>query len=573
MAKTVRLKNRTTSRPTGLLLGLLASASIFLLFYNLGGAPLGKAESRIAEVVREMAIKGDLLHPTCLFIPYVTKPLLPYWLAIGTSKVTGVIDEFTLRIPSALGAFAALVATFFLGGMISGLEAGLFSSAILLSCLGVLQWGRCASPDMLNMAAITVAIAWYWRWRQEPRFWAILVFGLLTAISGHMKGLVGVVIPLMAAGIDILYSRRFRLVMQPANLLVLAAGLGIYLVPFLLSSWSGSTHGYNWLSTAFRESITRAIKPFDHEGSPFMYVEFVPVWILPWAPLLLGMMFLLLRDIRRQSQQTRWLLICSGAIFVMFTLAGSRRSYYILPILPFCALVAGTSLSKNHLQNPHLRMVFGLQAWFFLLVAVCMIVFSAWGLLLEGLPFSHTFMTMVLVHGLVILVFSLAFLYWAKLSRPSLSHQSVLLVFIAILIIGGLTHLERPFFEQQATEKAFVHQVKQRLLKESNTIPLYFRLGVRTRARVSFYLGQRGPVRNFLHAPSLTKHLSPRKGWLIILAHEDKTELLNALNKLQRARIEEIFSERFHKWEGWPGRQEKEKEGKLLCLEITWKDG
>jgi hypothetical protein len=53
-----------------------------------------------------------------------------------------------------------------------------------------------------------------------------------------------------------------------------------------------------------------------------------------------------LQGVRRRVSQIPEALILFGAIFVFFTLSGSRRSYYLLPILPFVAILVASILRE-----------------------------------------------------------------------------------------------------------------------------------------------------------------------------------------------------------------------------------
>lgn len=53
-----------------------------------------------------------------------------------------------------------------------------------------------------------------------------------------------------------------------------------------------------------------------------------------------------LKGVRRRISQIPEALILFGAIFVFFTLARSRRSYYLLPILPFVAILVANVLRE-----------------------------------------------------------------------------------------------------------------------------------------------------------------------------------------------------------------------------------
>lgn len=51
-----------------------------------------RPETRIGEIAREMAVTGDWLVPRINCRPYLTKPVLYYWLAASFIKLGGA-DE------------------------------------------------------------------------------------------------------------------------------------------------------------------------------------------------------------------------------------------------------------------------------------------------------------------------------------------------------------------------------------------------------------------------------------------------------------------------------------------------
>ena len=81
-----------------------------LLFLNLGMENISGSEGRWAEIVREMFITGDFLHPTINFRPYFDKPLISYWIIAGCTLPFGEVSELLIRIPSAVAGRAARTA-------------------------------------------------------------------------------------------------------------------------------------------------------------------------------------------------------------------------------------------------------------------------------------------------------------------------------------------------------------------------------------------------------------------------------------------------------------------------------
>jgi len=85
---------------------------------------------------------------------------------------------------------------------------------------------------------------------------------------------------------------------------------------------------------------------YDHKD-PF-YTYFVKIFYLaaPWSLILPVAIINCLHGVRRRVSQIPEVLILFGAIFLFFTLSGSRRSYYLLPTLPFVAILVANVLRE-----------------------------------------------------------------------------------------------------------------------------------------------------------------------------------------------------------------------------------
>ncbi len=65
-------------------------------------------------MAREMIARGDYVHPYLNGIPYLEKPPLHPWLIVAAAKVTGRVNEFSARFPSAMAAILLLLLVYFL---------------------------------------------------------------------------------------------------------------------------------------------------------------------------------------------------------------------------------------------------------------------------------------------------------------------------------------------------------------------------------------------------------------------------------------------------------------------------
>ena len=167
--------------------GLAAVCYVFF-FHDLGSIGLlGPDEPRYAAVAREMLTSGDYITPRLFGLPWFEKPVLMYWLAAIGFKIFGV-GEAGARFPSALAATISVFVIYWCGRRLWGRAAGFLAALILATSVGCFAFARAASMDMLLMACLTLALAFFLVARNDstPRsrlwfygFYAVLGLGVL----------------------------------------------------------------------------------------------------------------------------------------------------------------------------------------------------------------------------------------------------------------------------------------------------------------------------------------------------------------------------------------------------------
>jgi 4-amino-4-deoxy-L-arabinose transferase-like glycosyltransferase len=97
-------------------------------------------------------------------------------------------------------------------------------------------------------------------------------------------------------------------------------------------------------TVAWRENVLRYFAPFDHEDPAWSYLVRVFDLFAPWSLLLPIALARTLPALWRRTARVPEALVFALATFAFFTLAGSRRPYYLLPILPFLACLVADVL-------------------------------------------------------------------------------------------------------------------------------------------------------------------------------------------------------------------------------------
>ena len=351
---------------------LLIGAGILVLLGSLGSRELWTHENRWGVIVQEMIRSGDYFHPYLLGEEYYDKPLPSYWLMAASSRLIGGVIEFSLRLPGALAGLFTVWCAYRLGRRLLGRPAGLLTGWILLTSFFFVFWCRVASSDILNVAGTIAALAWFFEKRDRPGFLFHAVFYSILAATCLMKGLIGAAIPFIAlAPFPFFFERgAWRAHLRPRALLGIVPALAIYLIPFFLSSaFGGDDFKQSGLWMVFKENVLRYFQPFDHEGSVFTYFGYLPLYLAPWAVVL---PFAIWRSAARWKELAvgeRWIAVASLAIFAFLTASGSRRGYYILPLLPLVAiLLAGWFLAPEGRTIARRNLAAGLTAGCWLLL-------------------------------------------------------------------------------------------------------------------------------------------------------------------------------------------------------------
>jgi 4-amino-4-deoxy-L-arabinose transferase-like glycosyltransferase len=440
-------------------------SAVFILFWSLGVKGLWGPEDRWAEVVREMRLTGDYFHPMINGKPYFDKPLLGYWLIALFAAVTGRLDEGIVRLPSAIAGVLALGAMISLGRKLWSKSMARVAGWILLGSYGFVFWARTGEADMENMAAIILAVAWYWHRREKPGFLSYVVFYLICFLGAQTKGMATIAVPILVILPDLIRQRRWRSHVSVAHGLALLVGLSVYLVPFAFSDTSEASYHASGLGLAIRENIIRYIRPFDHEEPFYVYFYDLPKLLFPWIPLFIGAIWLSCARFKKLDWPSQWLVIATALVFLFFTLCGSRRSYYILPILPFCALMVSLYLTVEAAEPLHLML--DIQRWVFIVILAAEILSPLIWLVVRS-HVSFTLSGLLLVATLCLGALALGGLIVGRIRPARLTQilgaqeNVVGLIATCVLIMGGFFCWQDQLLNAYRSEKPFSMALKSR---------------------------------------------------------------------------------------------------------------
>ncbi|HSW94419.1 MAG TPA: glycosyltransferase family 39 protein [Gammaproteobacteria bacterium] len=315
-------------------------AAAILLFTCLGSREIWTQEHRWADIVSAMLQYQDYLHPRLDGVDYYDKPLLSYWFIAGLAKVWGGLTTWVIRLPSALAGLLAVWSIYRLGTVLKDRRLGLLAGWMLITTFYFIFWARTSSADMLNLAGTLFAIAWYFSKKLNTSFWDYTIFFLILAVTALCKGLVAPVVAGLLVFLDVMLSKTAKKHLRPVVLFALIPAVMVYLIPFWASGhFNGNQYGENGLMLVYRENVTRYFQPFDHEDPVYSYLFNLPLYVLPWTVFFIPALVALKTRWKRMSAHSKWMALSVILLFLFFTLSGSRRNYYILPVVPFAILM------------------------------------------------------------------------------------------------------------------------------------------------------------------------------------------------------------------------------------------
>ncbi len=354
---------------------LLAGLALYLLW--LGDMALtDRDEGEYAAAVAAMERNGDYVVPTLNGKLYLEKPILVFWAVAAGQALTGH-GELGARLPSAI---SAIVLMLFIGWLVWRMAGSLAPGVLAAALTGFTPLmalvGRACLTDTMLALFTTLSLGLFFvateKEAPEDRPWYLAAWAAL-GLAFLTKGPVGLAVVLPPAFIYALWQGILWRVLRRAQI---HWGLLLFLVINL--PWYGLA--FHRLGATFWDAffISQNLRRFSevllgHGGGWFYYL---PVLLAGGFPLVAAALPELGRALainHKESRATdpmaRLRLFCAIAavlILIVFTLAATKQINYILPALPFLAVLAGYFLWRRAAGEPMGRLagpVFWITLW------------------------------------------------------------------------------------------------------------------------------------------------------------------------------------------------------------------
>jgi 4-amino-4-deoxy-L-arabinose transferase-like glycosyltransferase len=411
--------------------------------------PGDRDESRFAQATRQMVETGDYVRIRLGEEERNKKPAGIHWAqaaSVHALEAFGVRAReaiWAYRIPSLLGALAAVLATFQFGKALVGRRAAFLGAALLAGTFVLTLETHIAKTDAALLGTVVVAMGLMGRAylaptgfsaRQAGAFWLVLGASVL------LKGPIGPMVPLLA-GLTLIAADRAWKAGAPW-LRALRPGWGVPLMLLGAAPWfvavTIATEG-RFLAEAVGGDMLGKVGGAgeNHWGPPGYYLLTFGIAAFPAA-------FLVLRALpgawaSRLQPAPRFLLAWAVPVWLLFEAVTTKLPHYTLPAYPALMLLAAHWATDPLRRAP--------PRWLHFL-SVAALVLAAFGLALAAVALP------VLADGAVSLVSLLALPAAAALvvlvlrappARAGLLAALLAVPLYAVVLEGVLPRLTAPW--------------------------------------------------------------------------------------------------------------------------------
>ena len=320
---------------------ILMIVGVALYLVNLGGYPFyTKGEPREAVTVFAIVHGGGVILPQRAGIEIPSKPLLMHWLAALVSLVAGGVNEFSVRLPSALLAIGGVIVCYQYVRRLFDDVIALIAALILATTFQYLQSATGARVDMTLTFFMEVAFFEFILMAEGLTRRRMLLY-VAIALAVLTKGPIGLILPGAVALIWIASEKRWNFLPR-MNLI-----RGAIVVLVLAGGWYFAAYFEGGAGFFRKQILTENVFRFAggsdfHEGHihPFYYMEMALLaGFMPWTILLPIVGVQAGRQPHTIDPRFRYIMIWFITVLVFYNFPQSKRGVYLLCLYPALATI------------------------------------------------------------------------------------------------------------------------------------------------------------------------------------------------------------------------------------------
>ncbi|MCX5902561.1 MAG: glycosyltransferase family 39 protein [Proteobacteria bacterium] len=321
---------------------IISLVCLVLFFYQLGQRPLWEYDEAMhAQVAKEMLQRGDWCTPVFNGENFYDKPVLHFWLVIGSYLVLGV-NELAARLPAALMGLCGTLLVYLWARTIYGSLTAFLSALVLATSVEYVILSQNIIHDLALSLFISIALFLFHRASRENGFTRVTFVCFYAALGGAVltKGPIGLLLPGLIIFLYLLKTKQWRLILN-RNIVTGAAIFLIIALPWYIIM--ALRHDDYLQAFLIKGNIARFFSRSAGHKEPFyFYLQMLAAGFFPWTVFIPSALYLHYRNFRQEkSDDSFFLLLAAVAPLAFFSLSRSKLPTYILPVFPALAILVG----------------------------------------------------------------------------------------------------------------------------------------------------------------------------------------------------------------------------------------
>jgi 4-amino-4-deoxy-L-arabinose transferase-like glycosyltransferase len=292
---------------------------------------------------------------------YLDKPPLLFWLSAFSFKLFG-ISNFSYKLPSMLFTVLGVYSTYAFGRQWYGKTAGQWAALMLAACQAYFLFNNDVRTDNLLTNSVIFAIWQLSSFVEMRSRWNLLLGFIGIGLAMLAKGPIGLVIPAMALGTDLVLKRRWKLIFRwewIVGLIITA----IVISPMLYSLYTqfdlhpetvvnGEKHVSGLKFYFWTQSFGRITgeSSWKNDAGYFFFVHTFAWAFLPWTICFLASFYQEIKNLFNSrfslpAHNSEGIAIGGFVLaFIALSLSHYKLPHYIFVVMPFAALLTAKHL-------------------------------------------------------------------------------------------------------------------------------------------------------------------------------------------------------------------------------------
>lgn len=318
--------------------------------------PMDRDEPRFAQASKQMVETGDYVDIRFQDEPRYKKPIGIHWMqaaSVRLAQVAGLPEAKTTiavyRVPSLLGALAAVLLTYWAALAFAGRREAFVAAALMASSLILMIEARLAKTDAMLLACCVAAMGalarvWLARGLARQPTRTVVVFWIAVAVGILIKGPMVVMFTGLAAALLSVRERSLRWLGGLRPWLGLAVVILAVVPWFAAIAWKSGGEFYRL--AVGDDMLGKVTEGQQKHGAPpgfYLVAYFATFW--PGAIMAVAAIPLVFRE--RREDWALFLIAWVVPAWLVFEAVPTKLPHYVMPLYPAFAIAAVVAVSRG----------------------------------------------------------------------------------------------------------------------------------------------------------------------------------------------------------------------------------